>query len=46
MNETSFFRKRRKKYKKSTIELAGSGAKYATTKEMKKHLDQLRKEDT
>ena len=31
--------------KKSTIDLAGSGAKFATPEEMKKLLDRLRKED-
>ena len=31
--------------KKSTIDLAGSGAKYATPEEMKKLLDELREED-
>ena len=30
---------------KSTIDLAGSGAKYATTNEMKKLLDKIREED-
>ncbi|MBX5326911.1 MAG: AbrB/MazE/SpoVT family DNA-binding domain-containing protein [Candidatus Bathyarchaeia archaeon] len=30
---------------KSTIDLAGSGAKYATPEEMKKRLDRLREED-
>ena len=33
------------KPKKSTIDLAGSGAKYATTKEVQKALDRLREED-
>jgi AbrB family looped-hinge helix DNA binding protein len=33
------------KPKKSTIDLAGSGAKYATPEEMKKLLDKLREED-
>jgi len=33
------------KPKKSTIDLAGSGAKHATPQEMKKLLDKLRKED-
>ena len=33
------------KPKKSTIDLAGSGAKYATSEEMKKLLDKLREED-
>jgi bifunctional DNA-binding transcriptional regulator/antitoxin component of YhaV-PrlF toxin-antitoxin module len=33
------------KPKKSTLDLAGSGAKYATTEEMKKLLDKLREED-
>jgi len=33
------------KPRKSTIDLAGSGAKYATPKEMKKLLDELREED-
>ena len=31
--------------KKSTVDLAGSGAKYATPEEMKKRLDRLREED-
>jgi AbrB family looped-hinge helix DNA binding protein len=31
--------------KKSTIDLAGSGAKHATPQEMKKLLDKLREED-
>lgn len=31
--------------KKSTIDLAGSGAKQATPEEMKKRLDRLREED-
>jgi len=31
--------------KKSTIDLAGSGAKHATPEEMKKRLDRLREED-
>jgi len=31
--------------KKSTVDLAGSGAKYATPEEMKKLLDRLREED-
>jgi len=31
--------------KKSTIDLASSGAKYATPEEMKKLLDELREED-
>ena len=31
--------------KKSTIDLAGSGAKHATSEEMKKLLDKLREED-
>jgi len=31
--------------KKSTIDLAGSGVKYATPEEMKKLLDKLREED-
>lgn len=31
--------------KKSTIDLAGSGAKYATPEEMKKRLDRLREQD-
>jgi hypothetical protein len=31
--------------RKSTMDLAGSGAKYATPEEMKKALDELRKED-
>jgi hypothetical protein len=31
--------------KKSTIDLAGSGAKYATPEEMKRLLDKLREED-
>lgn len=33
------------KPKKTTIDLAGSGAKYATPEEMKKFLDKLREED-
>jgi len=33
------------KPKKSTIDLAGSGAKHATPEEMKKILDKLREED-
>jgi len=33
------------KPKKSTIDLAGSGAKHATPQEMKKLLDKLREED-
>jgi len=33
------------KPKKSTIDLAGSGARYATPEEMKKLLDKLREED-
>jgi AbrB family looped-hinge helix DNA binding protein len=33
------------KPKKSTIDLAGSGAKYATPEKMKKLLDKLREED-
>ena len=33
------------KPKKSTIDLAGSGAKYATPEEMKKLLDAAREED-
>lgn len=33
------------KPKKSTVDLAGSGAKYATPEEMKKLLDKLRQED-
>ncbi len=33
------------KPKKSTLDLAGSGAKYATTEEMKKLLDKLMEED-
>jgi AbrB family looped-hinge helix DNA binding protein len=33
------------KLKKTTIDLAGSGAKYATSEEMKKLLDKLREED-
>jgi len=33
------------KPKKSTIDLAGSGAKYATPEEMKELLDKLREED-
>ena len=33
------------KPKKSTIDLAGSGAKYATPEEMKRLLDKLREED-
>jgi len=31
--------------KKSTVDLAGSGAKHATPEEMKKRLDRLREED-
>jgi len=31
--------------KKSTVDLAGSGAKHATPEEMKKLLDRLREED-
>jgi len=31
--------------KKSTVDLAGSGAKYATPEEMKKLLDRLREEN-
>jgi len=31
--------------KKSTVDLAGSGAKYATPEEVKKRLDRLREED-
>jgi len=31
--------------KKSTVDLAGSGAEYATPDEMKKLLDRLREED-
>ena len=31
--------------KKSTVDLAGSGAKYATPEEMKKRLDRLREQD-
>ncbi|HKZ93377.1 MAG TPA: AbrB/MazE/SpoVT family DNA-binding domain-containing protein [Candidatus Bathyarchaeia archaeon] len=31
--------------KKSTIDLAGSGAKHATPEEMKERLDRLREED-
>ena len=31
--------------KKSTVDLAGSGAKYATPEEMKRLLDKLREED-
>lgn len=31
--------------KKSTVDLAGSGARHATTEEMKKLLDRLREED-
>ena len=33
------------KPKKSTVDLAGSGAKHATSKEMKRLLDKLREED-
>lgn len=33
------------KPKESTIDLAGSGAKYATPEEMKRLLDKLREED-
>jgi AbrB family looped-hinge helix DNA binding protein len=33
------------KPKETTIDLAGSGAKYATPEEMKKLLDKLREED-
>jgi len=33
------------KPKKSTVDLAGSGAKYATPGEMKRLLDKLREED-
>ena len=33
------------KPRKSTVDLAGSGAKYATPEEMKKLLDKLREED-
>jgi len=33
------------KPKKSTVDLAGSGAKYASSDEMKKFLDNLRDED-
>jgi AbrB family looped-hinge helix DNA binding protein len=33
------------KPKKTTIDLAGSGARYATPEEMKKLLDKLREED-
>lgn len=33
------------KPKKSTVDLAGSGAKYATPEEMKRLLDKLREED-
>jgi AbrB family looped-hinge helix DNA binding protein len=33
------------KPKKSTLDLAGSGSHYATSKEMKKLLDKLREED-
>jgi AbrB family looped-hinge helix DNA binding protein len=33
------------KPKKSTLDLAGSGAQYGTPKEMKKLLDKLREED-
>ncbi|MCS7114541.1 MAG: AbrB/MazE/SpoVT family DNA-binding domain-containing protein [Nitrososphaerota archaeon] len=33
------------KPQKSTIDLAGSGAKYATSQEMKRLLDKLREED-
>ena len=33
------------KPKKSTVDLAGSGAKHATPEEMKKLLDRLREED-
>jgi len=33
------------KPKKSTIDLAGSGAKHATSQEMKRLLDKLREED-
>jgi len=33
------------KPKEATIDLAGSGAKYATPEEMKKLLDKLREED-
>ncbi len=31
--------------KKSTVDLAGSGAKFASSEEMKKRLDRLREED-
>ena len=31
--------------KKSTVDLAGSGAKYASPEEVKKRLDRLREED-
>lgn len=33
------------KPKKTTVDLAGSGARYATPEEMKKLLDKLREED-
>lgn len=33
------------KPKKSTVDLAGSGAKHATAEEMKKLLDEIREED-
>lgn len=42
------FKLGKKKLKKSqitTFDLVGSGAKYATVEEMKKLLDELRKED-
>ncbi|MEM3697398.1 MAG: hypothetical protein QXQ94_07870 [Candidatus Bathyarchaeia archaeon] len=37
--------KKRYNVRKSTIDLAGSGAEYATPEEMKRLLDKLRKED-
>jgi hypothetical protein len=35
-----------KALQKSTVDLAGSGAKYATVEEMKRLLDSLRHEDS
>jgi hypothetical protein len=38
-------KKKTKRARKTTLDLAGSGAKYSTPEEMKKALDELRKED-
>jgi hypothetical protein len=38
-------KKKKQKVQKTTFDLFGSGAKYASVEEMKKELDELRKED-